>query len=284
MQAIAGFAESPRMPTAAKPTFVFPTRFSLDEDTYDEASEGVRDDAIVDDEEPGEYGDAVLVLEDRATGSTEVVALWNPSEVIFRGIGDSADIQKAGNSWRSSVNTRVRAKKKTLQEMYLALKGGDSYALSGGVWVVGISPAFPSSLFIPIVYQGKAEEVPRAVLRSSGNYDYLVPVEGGNCDKVVTYFEDGGWEVQESVHTVGKSEKDRILQLEADGYYKVEPVEFDGEVNPEEHHIMARQELRQKVFRSGPTSSVEQSNVKLTTTVTDSPRRKSQKRDPNPHA
>jgi hypothetical protein len=126
--------------------------------------------------------------------------------------------------------------------------------------------------------------VPSAVLRSSGNYDFLVPVEGGNCDKVVTYLEDGIWEVQESVHIVGKSEKDRILRLEDDGYYKVEPVVFDGEVDPEEHHFMTRQELRQKVFRSSPTDSVEQSKAKLVTTVTDSPRRKSQKTDPNPHA
>jgi hypothetical protein len=41
----------------------------------------------------------------------------------------------------------------------------------------------------------------------------------------------------------------------------VEPVVFDGKVDPEEHCIMARQELRQKVFRSGPTESVEQDSL-----------------------
>jgi hypothetical protein len=140
------------------------------------------------------------VQEDRATGATEVVAPRNPSEIAYRGIEDSDNIPEAAPSWPGCVKTRVKAKTE-----YLALKRGDSYPLSGGVWVVGMAPAFPSSVFPPIVYKGKAENVPSAVLRSSGNYDYLIPVEGGNCDKVVTYFDDDSWEVHESVHTVRKS-------------------------------------------------------------------------------
>jgi hypothetical protein len=42
VQAIAALAESPRMPTAVNPTFVFKTRFDLDEETYDEALDAVR--------------------------------------------------------------------------------------------------------------------------------------------------------------------------------------------------------------------------------------------------
>jgi hypothetical protein len=227
-QAIAALAGVPRMPTAATSTIVFPRYFPLYEETFDQASDAVRDDNIVDVEERGEYGYAVLVLEDRATGATEVVAT-------------------------SNVKTQVAVKTKTLREMYLVLKRGECYALSNGVWVVGMAPAFLSSAFIPIVYQGKAKEVPSAVLRSNGHYDFLVPVEGAKSDKVVTCFKDGSWEVQESVYAVRKSETDRILQMEADGYCKGDPAEFDGELDPEEQYIMVRQELIQKVFRCGPT-------------------------------
>jgi hypothetical protein len=289
VQAMEALAQMPRMPTTARPTFMIPRHLPLDEDTFDIASDGVRDDEIVDGDMSGVYGHAVLVLEDHATGAAEVVATTDPAEIAWRIVGSEGDITEPENrdpecSWRSSYKTKVKVKKDTLRRMYLALKKDGYYPLPGGVRLVGMAPAFPSSMFIPIIYKGNAGNVPRAVLRSNGLYDYLVPVEGGNCDKVVTNFEFESWEVREYVRTVEKSETDQIRELEVQGFYKVEPVEFDDSVDPEQYHIMARQELRQKVFRTRPIGNVDQSKIELATAVMNSPLRKSQKTDRKPHA
>jgi hypothetical protein len=251
VQAIEALAQMPRMPTTARPTFMIPRNLPLDEDSFDIASDGVRDDEIVDGDMSGVYGHAVLVLEDHATGATEVVATTDPTEIAWRVVGSEGDItepeiRNPAFSLRSSYKTMIKVKKDTLRKMYLALKKDGYYPLHGGVRLVGMAPAFPSSMFIPIIYEGNAENVPRVVLRSNGLYDYLVPVEGGNCDKVVTNFEFESWEVREYVRTVEKSETDQIRQLEVKGFYKVEPVEFDDNVDPEQYHTMARQELHRK--------------------------------------
>lgn len=216
-------------------------------------------------------GSAVLTLiRDNPSSSTqENTGEEGIETMLARPNSVDADGATIVKGWKSSYKVLIKAPKGVLKRL------SKQQEFAPGIKIVAMVPAFefPSSLAVPIVYEGSDNDAPSTLLRFQDGFGYLFPVNGAKGDQVLASFHDSDWELDNEHRVVQQTDESQISELEGIGFQKVEPITFHGVVDQSTQFVMARQGLVkiQEVFRASAGAEAggqEQSNVDLSSTTT----------------